>query len=141
MDFHNLFQLCGSGLKAQRVRMEIIMGNLANAQTTRSPEGGPYRRKQAVFSSLPLGNSFGDHLGEALQEIRLQKIEKVEDGIRTVFDPSHPDADPKGFVAMPNVNVITEMTEMISANRSYEACVTAFDAVKNMALKALEIGK
>ncbi len=141
MDFHNLFQICGSGLKAQRVRMEIITSNLANAQTTRSPEGGPYQRKIAVFSSRPVEGSLNDSFGDVLREVKLQKIDNVEGGFKTVFDPSHPDADAGGLVTMPNVNVVTEMTEIIGANRSYEACVSAFDAVKSMALKALEIGK
>lgn len=141
MDFHNLFQICGSGLKAQRIRMELITSNLANAHTTNTPEGGPYKRKVAVFGSRPVVDAFGDQLGEALKEVELRKISNVEGGFKTVYDPSHPDAAADGTVTMPNVNVVTEMTEMISANRSYEACVTAFDAVKGMALKALEIGK
>jgi flagellar basal-body rod protein FlgC len=141
MEFHDLFRICGSGLKAQRIRMEVITSNLANAHTTKTPEGGPYQRKIAVFGSRPVGDAFGDQLGEALKEVELRKIEKTGGGFKTVYDPSHPDASADGTVMMPNVNVITEMTEMISANRSYEACVTAFDAVKSMALKALEIGK
>jgi len=141
VDFHNLFQICGSGLKAQRVRMEVITSNLANAQTTKSPEGGPYQRKIAVFSSRPVEGSFGDSFGDVLREVKLSRIEKAEEGFKTVYDPTHPDADTNGFLTMPNVNVVTEMTEMIGASRSYEACVSAFDAVKNMALKALEIGK
>lgn len=141
MDFHNLFRICGSGLKAQRIRMELITSNLANAHTTNTPEGGPYKRKIAVFGSRPVVDAFGDQLGEALKEVELRKIGNVEGGFKTVYDPSHPDAAADGTVTMPNVNVVTEMTEMISANRSYEACVTAFDAVKGMALKALEIGK
>ncbi len=141
MDFHNLFRVCGTGLKAQRIRMEVITSNLANAHTTKTPEGGPYKRKVAVFGSRPIGDAFGDQLGEALREVELRNVKEAEGGFKTVYDPSHPDAADDGTVTMPNVNVVTEMTEMISANRSYEACVTAFDAVKSMALKALEIGK
>jgi flagellar basal-body rod protein FlgC len=117
--------------------MDVIVSNLANINTTRTPEGGPYRRKGIVFSSEPLKGSFDD----ILRMVKVEGITEDKESIKMVFDPAHPDADSKGIVAMPDINTVVEMADMIAANRAYEACVTAFDATKNMALKALEIGK
>ncbi len=143
MDFLTSFRVCSSGFAAQRAKMDIIASNLANVSTTSTPEGGPYKRKVAIFSSENVKQKFrfGDRLRDAVREVALKEV--VEDGetVRKVYDPSHPDADQQGNVAMPNVNVIMEMTDMITASRAYEACVTAFDATKNMALKTLDIGK
>ncbi len=141
MDFLASFKICASGLAAQRARMDIVSSNLANADTTKTPEGGPYRRKYVVLGAEPLAGEFSASLQDALQTVKVEDVaEDANDG-RTVYDPSHPNADAKGFVAMPNVNVIMEMAEMIAAGRAYEACVTAFDASKNMALKTLDLGK
>lgn len=141
MDFSNSFRICASGFAAQRARMDVIITNLANVNTTRTEEGGPYKRKIIVFSSEPVKGSFDDVLEESLQMVKVEDIVEDEKGIKMVFDPGHPDADDKGFVAMPDINTIVEMSDMITANRAYEACVTAFDATKNMALKALDIGR
>ncbi len=144
----NLFTALDSGsagLSAQRLRLNLIAENLANAYTTRTPEGGPYRRKEAVFEAAPTGATFKNMLDEsrelALSQVRVAGI--LQDPAPPVLkhDPSHPDADADGFVALPNVNVMVEMVNMISASRSYEANVTAIKTTKNMALKALEIGK
>jgi flagellar basal-body rod protein FlgC len=121
--------------------MGVIITNLANVSTTRTPEGGPYKRKVIVFSSEPVKENFDDVLGETLQQVKVEGIVRDSKGVKMVFDPGHPDADEKGFVAMPDINSIVEMSDMIIANRAYEACVTAFDATKNMALKTLDIGK
>jgi flagellar basal-body rod protein FlgC len=141
MDFSTAFKLCASGLAAQRVKMDIVSSNLANADTTKTPEGGPYRRKFAVLGTEPLPGDFSSSLRDVLQTVKVEEVTEDAAAGRTVYDPSHPDADDKGLVAMPNVNVIMEMADMIAAGRAYEACVTAFDASKNMALKTLELGK
>jgi len=137
MDFLTTFKICGSGLAAQRVKMDVIVSNLANINTTRTQEGGPYKKRSVTFSSEPVEGSFND----ILQKVKVEDIVQDEDSVKQVFDPAHPDADTEGFVAMPDINTITEMADMITANRAYEACVTAFDATKNMALKTLELGK
>lgn len=143
MDFLTSFRICGSGFTAQRTKMDVIASNLANVSTTSTPEGGPYKRKIAVFASenVKKGFSFGDKLREAVKGVALKEVVEAGDGVKKVYNPSHPDADAQGNVAMPNVNVVMEMTDMITASRAYEACVTAFDATKNMALKTLDIGK
>jgi len=137
MDFLPAFKICGSGLAAQRAKMDVIVSNLANINTTRTPEGGPYKRQSIVFSSEPVNEDFND----ILQMVKVEEIVQDKGSIKRVFDPGHPDADAEGQVAMPDINTVTEMADMITANRAYEACVTAFDATKNMALKALELGK
>ncbi|SEM07002.1 flagellar basal-body rod protein FlgC [Syntrophus gentianae] len=143
MDFLTSFRICSSGFAAQRAKMDVISSNLANVSTTSTPEGGPYKRKTAVFSSEDVNKkfSFGDKLRDAVKQVSLKEVVQDKESARKVYNPSHPDADEQGNVAMPNVNVVTEMTDMITASRAYEACVTAFDATKNMALKTLDIGK
>ena len=143
-DFFDSLDVSASALSAERLRMNTISSNLANAQTTRTPEGGPYRRKDAVFEAVP-GKNFADVLGGTL-DIALHKVQ-VADVIsdpnppRMVRDPDHPDADPDGIVAMPNVNTMEEMVNLITASRTYEANVTAMNVARNMMNKALEIGK
>jgi flagellar basal-body rod protein FlgC len=141
MDFANSFRVCASGFAAQRAKMDVIISNLANINTTRMPDGGPYKRKIAVFSSEPIGGSFDDALGESLQGVKVRDIVEDVNCVKKVYDPGHPDADENGFVTMPDINSIIEMSDMIMTHRAYEACVTAFDATKNMALKTLEMGK
>ncbi len=143
MDFLTSFRICSSGFAAQRTKMDVIASNLANVSTTSTPEGGPYKRKTAVFASenVKKGFSFGDKLRDAVKGVALKEVVEDGDGVKKVYNPSHPDADAQGNVAMPNVNVVMEMTDMITASRAYEACITAFDATKNMALKTLDIGK
>ncbi len=145
MDFFDALKTSAAGLSAQRLRMNLISGNLANANTTRTVEGGPYRRKEAVFAANPTGASFSEMLNNRRHD-RLPQVEVVDiftddsEPIRK-FDPNHPDADLQGYVSLPNVNVMAEMVNLISATRSYEANVAAIKAAKDMALKALEIGK
>lgn len=146
MGFFDSMDISASGLTAQRLRMDVISNNIANANTTRTPEGGPYRREIVVFQEKKQAFSFGDILSnysEALpgRGVRVVAIEKDPAPFKLVYDPTHPDADPQGYVRMPNVNIITEMVDMISATRSYEANVTAINAAKSMITKALEIGK
>lgn len=145
MDFFDAMNTSSAALSAQRLRMNLISGNLANVNTTRTNQGGPYRRKEAVFAARPLEQSFkrilADRQNTNLSTVKVARV--VEDRNPPVmkYDPQHPDADDKGYVAMPNINLMEEMVNMISATRGYEANVTALKAAKDMALKALEIGR
>jgi len=145
MDFFSSMNISSSALTAERTRMNLISSNLANASATRTPEGGPYKRKDAVFSATPLESRFGRALdsaaGQQTRQVEVTEIVEDQNPPRMQYDPSHPDANAQGYVAMPNVNVVEEMADMISASRSYEANVTAVQAAKSMALKTLEIGK
>ena len=141
MEFMTAFRICGSGLAAQRAKMDVVVSNIANANTTKTPEGGPYTRKVIVLSSIPVASDFDDDLKNALRMVKVEGVVEDTGGVRMVFNPAHPDANGEGFVAMPDINTVTEMADMIMVSRAYEACVTAFDATKSMALKALEIGK
>ena len=140
MDMLTSFKILSSGLAAQRAKMDVIASNLANMDTTRTQEGGPYKRKTVVLTAEPMGDGFDSVLKDAVTGVKFENIAE-DNGVKMSYDPSHPDADGKGFIAKPNINVITEMTDMITASRNYEACVTAFDATKNMALKTLDMGK
>jgi flagellar basal-body rod protein FlgC len=145
MDFFSAMNVSASALSAERTRMNLISSNLANANATRTPEGGPYKRKDAVFAATPVEGRFARALdGAANREIRQVEVQQVvedQSPPRILYDPSHPDANPQGYVAMPNVNVIEEMADMIGASRTYEANVTAVQTAKSMALKTLEISK
>ncbi len=145
MDLYDALHTSSTGLAAQRLRMNLISANLANVNTTRTPEGGPYRRKEVVFEARSRAKSFQDVL-QSRQNRRpadVQATRIIEDQRSPIvkFAPHHPDADEKGYVALPHINVMEEMVNMISATRSYEANITAVRAAKDMALKALEIGK
>ncbi len=139
MDVNTTIRICGSGLIAQRTKMEVVAENLANVSTTRTPEGGPYKRK--IVNLTAENASFREHLNEAVKEVKVDSISTSTEGFKTIYDPGHPDADEKGNVLMPNVDMMKEMVDMIYAARAYEAIATAFDATKNMALKTLELGK
>jgi len=145
MDFFSSMNVSSSALSAERTRMNLISGNLANASATRTPEGGPYKRKDAVFSATPVENRFSRALdgatGREVRQVEVVQILEDRNPPRMQYDPSHPDADPQGYVAMPNVNVVEEMADMINATRTYEANVAAVQAAKSMALKTLEISK
>jgi flagellar basal-body rod protein FlgC len=141
MDFSDTFKVCASGFTAQRAKMDVIVTNLANVNTTRTAEGGPYKRKVVVFSAEPVTGSFDNVLDASLQAVRVADIVEDEKSVKTAYDPHHPDADESGFVSKPDINSIIEMSDMIATHRAYEACVTVFDATKNMALKTLDIGK
>jgi flagellar basal-body rod protein FlgC len=132
-----------SGLSAQRTRMNLIAMNLSHMHTSHTPEGGPYRRKIPIFAAEPMFSGFRsrlhDKLDRELEDVEVTDVVFDRRDFKMVFDPSHPDADEFGYVLMPNINVIEEMTDMLSAKRSYEANVTAVTASQNMALKSLEI--
>jgi flagellar basal-body rod protein FlgC len=143
----NLFlsmQISASGLSAQRTVLRVIAENMANVQTTRTEEGGPYLRKRAILSPTPVPSSFPELLFSRMrpEALGVQVSDIVEDpyGLKSVFDPSHPDADETGLVLMPNVNLMEEMVALMGASRVYEANVAAFNAAKTMAMRALEIG-
>jgi flagellar basal-body rod protein FlgC len=142
--FLESMDVSSSGLKAQRVRLNTISSNLANIETTRSPEGGPYRRKDVVLGSIPERESFTEVLEDSVennvQRVQVQEVKSDPNPPRMVWNPRHPDANQDGYVAMPNINYTEEMVNMLSAQRSYEANVTAFNAAKRMAMRALDIG-
>lgn len=145
MSVFSAMDICATGMSAQRTRLDIISQNIANVSTTRDGHGNTYMRKSVIFEEKSYV-SFDDALinatGYVGKGVKISKIfEDSETEGRLVYDPSHPDANEKGYVLYPNVNTVTEMTDMIDASRSYEANVTAFNASKNMSLKALDIGR
>ncbi|OGS70476.1 MAG: flagellar basal body rod protein FlgC [Firmicutes bacterium RBG_13_65_8] len=150
MRIFQAMDVSASGLTSERLRLDVISNNLANANSTRTPEGGPYVRQVAVVASRPaepgkagagLAAAAGDPARLAGNGVRVLGIVRDPSPPVLKYDPSHPDADANGYVAMPNVNVVTEMVDMITAARAYEANVTALNASKQMILKALEIGR
>jgi len=147
MSYFDSINTSASGLTAQRLRMDTISQNIANVSTTRSSDGLPYRRKTVVFEERDGNTAFSDVLNRQMDKnsvgngVRVVGIVEDKEPFKRVYDPSHPDANKEGYVLMPNVDTITEMVNMISATRSYEANVTALNSSKSMALKALDIGK
>ncbi len=146
MGFLDAFATSSSGMAAQRFRMNVISANLANAQTTRTPEGGPYRRRDVVVGALPPHRSFEEELrsqGKPDDTRHAKVLGMVVDKRPPIlrYEPSHPDANEEGYVAYPNIRPAEEMVNLLLANRSYEANVTAFNATKSMVMKALEIGR
>jgi flagellar basal-body rod protein FlgC len=145
-DFVTGFRISSSGMAAQRMRMNSISSNIANINTTRTPEGGPYRRKDVVFESMPDARNFGEILGTMDPKKDMQRVQ-VTDVISDTkapllkYEPDHPDANEEGYVAYPNINLMEEMTNMIQATRAYEANVQTLQSSKDMALSALEIGR
>lgn len=147
MSMFNAFDINASGLTAQRYRMDIISENVANANTTRTKDGTPYVRKVVTFEEkggqTPFSRVLNTHLSSySGQGVKVSGVhEDTVSEMNMVYDPSHPDADENGYVLYPNVNIITEMTNLIDATRAYEANATAFSATKSMALQGLEIGR
>ena len=139
MDLLDTLNIAGSGLSAQRVRLQTISSNLANARTTRTAEGGPYQRKAPVFVAETL-DTFGGQLDRELAGVKVDRI-ATSDGVRMVHDPSHPDADADGYVAMPDIDVLAEMVDLMTTSRSYEANVNTVEVTRDMASRALEIGR
>lgn len=136
-------RISASGLSAERLRMDTIASNIANVTTTRGENGQPYKRKVAVFQEnldKEMDRQTGK-LKENMLGVKAVGIEEDQSELRRVYDPSHPDADAEGYVTMPNVNILNEMADMISATRAYEANVNAMNSEKSMFLKALEIGR
>ncbi|MFH1982243.1 MAG: flagellar basal body rod protein FlgC [Pseudomonadota bacterium] len=145
MNFLSSLNISASGLTAQRMRMNVINSNLANMHTTRTAEGGPYVRKDVVFAARSASTGFNDELQDQLKDglngVRVVGVINDEKPPLLKYDPNHPDADGRGYVKLPNINLMEEMVNLMSASRSYEANVTAIKATKSMATKALEIGR
>ena len=152
MGFFNTMNISASGLTAQRLRMDTIAENIANVNTTRTADGGPYQRKTVIFEemrdndpfSLVFTNIFGNGGSvPAPQGMGVRVVEVVEDESPGLlqFNPTHPDADEEGYVRMPNVNIVEEMVNMIAASRSYEANITAMGTARTMTQRTLEIGQ
>lgn len=147
MGYFSALNASASGLSAQRLRLDTISQNIANANTTRTENGTPYRRKIVLFASRDDSKPFSQYLTDANRKmigmggVRAVKIAEDNSPFRRVYEPGHPDADEDGYVLMPNVDITTEMVNMISATRAYEANITAINTSKDMAMKALEIGK
>tara|TARA_B100001248_G_scaffold262154_1_gene256419 strand:+ start:16670 stop:17104 length:435 start_codon:yes stop_codon:yes gene_type:complete len=144
MDVMSSMRVSSSGMSANRLRMNTISSNIANINTTRTPEGGPYRRKDVVFEAIPDAKNFGEVLNKEQSKIaRVQVTDvHVDRGAPIAkYEPHHPDADENGYVYYPNINLMEEMANMIQATRAYEANATAMKAAKGMAATALEIGR
>lgn len=144
MAFLDSLNITGSALTAERFRTDIILQNIANQRTTRTEDGGPYRRKQVVFREQQM--NFKSELNRALSTsggggVIAEEVVESDNPFVPVYDPTHPDADEDGYVMMPNVNSAEEMVDLMAATRAYEANVTALNIAKSMALKALDIGK
>jgi len=148
MGYFNSLDVGASALTAQRLRMDIISQNIANANTTRTENGTPYRRKLVVFEERATAASFSEYLSDSSKKmfegkgVRAAKIIEDPTPFKKVYDPGHPDdTDGDGYVDMPNVDIVSEMVDMISATRAYEANVTAINTSKSLAIKALDIGR
>jgi flagellar basal-body rod protein FlgC len=145
-DFLTGMRISSSGMSAQRMRMNTISSNIANINTTQTPEGGPYRRKDVVFEAMPDAKNFGEIVTgvdtrDNMQRVQVSDVISDRKAPLLKYEPDHPDANADGYVAYPNINLMEEMTNMIQSSRSYEANVTALQASKDMALSALEIGR
>ena len=145
MDFSTGLRISASGLSAQRMRQNTISSNIANINTTRTPEGGPYRRKDVVFEAMPDARNFGEIVtgnpDESLQRVQVSDVAVDRRAPLMKYEPDNPDANQDGYVAYPNINLMEEMANMIQATRSYEANVSSMQATKDMAMSALEIGR
>jgi flagellar basal-body rod protein FlgC len=135
IDFFSAMEVSASGLSAQRTRMNVASSNLANAQTTQSADGGPYKRRDVVLQSVDVPGTPGVH------GVQVSQITKDSAPPRMEYDPGHPQADKNGYVAYPNVNPVEEMVDMITASRAYEAGITTMNTAVSMAERALGIGK
>lgn len=161
MAFLDSFDISGYALSAQRVRVNTISSNIANAQTTRTDEGGPYRRQEVVFKAIDFNNVYNEALerntnqlgysdplkeglaglkpNPAIMSVIVDKLVRDDKAPNMKYDPSHPDADTKGYVAYPNINPVIEMADLVEATRSYQANVAAFESAKNIASGAISI--
>jgi flagellar basal-body rod protein FlgC len=144
MNLFTAMEVTASGLSAERVRMNALASNLANARTTRTPGGGPYKRLDPVFQAVPIEQRLPEAQSYKTQGgvymVEVPSIRQDPSAPQLIYDPQHPDADERGFVSLPNVNVVEEMVNLITASRSYEAGVTVMQTLKGMAQSALSIG-
>ncbi len=134
MSLFNIFNVAGSGMTAQSQRLNVVASNLANADSTTSADGQPYKAKQVVFSATPMG-------AEQVQGVKVSAVVEDNSPMKMVYDPKHPMANKEGYVAMPNVNVVDEMVNMISASRAYQNNVDVLNTSKTLLLKTLTIGQ
>ncbi|NCB22386.1 MAG: flagellar basal body rod protein FlgC [Deltaproteobacteria bacterium] len=145
MDFMTAFDISASGLSADRTRINTISMNLANAKTTRTAQGGPYRRRSVVQQATDVDDPFSIHMRSALdravQGVRVSAVTMDNRPFKRVYEPGNPDANAEGYVMYPDINVVEEMANLMTAQRNYEANVTTVDAVKGMFIKALDIGR
>jgi flagellar basal-body rod protein FlgC len=145
MTFFDSLSISASGLSAQRIRMNLISSNMANVNTTRTATGEPYKRKDAIFEAVQKAPSFKAVLNNEIstqnEGVRVAEIVEDEDVFIEKYDPQHPDADENGFIRLPNINIVEEMVNMISASRSFEANATAIKTTKELASAALDIGR
>jgi flagellar basal-body rod protein FlgC len=154
MDLFRVFALSGAGMSAQRSRMTVVAGNLANTETTRTPEGGPYRRRNVLFRSAPASGELPDGMlatfdrmlvnfdrPEGFQSVEVAGVVASSRPPRKIFDPHHPDANREGYVSLPDINLMEEMVDLLSAVRSYEANMAVYNATKSLVRQLLEIGR
>jgi len=144
MGLFTIMDINSTGLRAHRIRMEIASSNLANINTTRTPGGGPYRRLNPVFEAAPIERSdFQRELDRNLKAVGVNVKKVVQDRSDPilVYDPEHPDSDPEGYVALPNINMVEEMINLMTAARSYEANLSAINMAKQMALSAIDLAR
>lgn len=139
MDLLDTFNISGSGLAAQRLRLQTVASNMANAKTTRTEDGTPYQRRVPVFESETV-DPFGDVLERSLAGVSVSGVESIAE-FKKIYDPSHPDADSEGMLELPDINVLEEMVDLMTTARSYEANLKVVDLTREMAMKALEIGR
>ncbi len=161
MAFLSDFDISGHGLSAQRFRLNLISSNIANANTTRTSEGGPYRRREVIFKAHDFAKELNEHISKnnsflkyenpiddhvlqenakpAIMSVKVAKVVRDDSPFKLKYEPSHPDANKDGYVAYPNINPVIEMADMIEATRAYQANVAAFQSAKNMAQSAIEI--
>lgn len=145
MDFMSAIDVGASALKAERTHLNVISMNLANAKTTKTVDGGPYRRKEVIFKETEVDSPFSKAMNAALdQEVKGVRVEAIQNDrrpLKQVYEPGHPDANEEGYVSYPDINVVEEMTNMLQAMRAYEANVSTITTSKAMFTKALEIGR
>lgn len=143
MGIFGAIDIAASGMTAERFRLDVISNNIANVNTTRTVDGGPYKRQFVVFETrnAEAGASSGLPRYRNMNGVRVTGINKDDSPPRLVYEPGHPDADADGYLRLPNINIVTEMVDMMTASRAYEANVTAVNVAKSMMLKALEIGR
>jgi flagellar basal-body rod protein FlgC len=145
MDFMSAIDVGASALKAERTHLNVISMNLANAKTTKTVNGGPYRRKEVIFKETEVESPFSKAMNAALdQEVKGVRVEAIQNDrrpLKQVYEPGHPDANEEGYVSYPDINVVEEMTNMLQAMRAYEANVSTITTSKAMFTKALEIGR
>lgn len=143
MGMFDVLRISASGLKAQRIRMEAVASNIANVHTTRTEEGGPYKKKDVVFVTEDVNqpSGFGSLYQQKVEGVSVEQVVESSKSFEQVHDPYHPDADADGNVTFPNVNIMEEMSDMIAASRAYEANVNVINNTKEMFNKSLEIGR